>query len=296
MLLTSIFRTRSLLSYIYQGLAFGTLALIFYTVADLLVKYPAAKMGNRAASIITLGVSNVPIVIALVLTANGAHFSYMMVVLSAISGICLGGGTLMVLKSLESQQVTNTMALIELGLVLTVVYGIFVLHESERVLGYVGVVGIFVGSLLVSTKGLTINTKLIPAMVGNIIWGGQFIAIYYAINYTNNILLPALISSVTAVVTIELYAVLSGGHHFAFRSGMRRPLYVGIISGAFLGLGLIAVMFITEFHVLPTGMSLMAVEPVLITILGVVFYRDSITKVQALGILLATLGAIVLAG
>ncbi|MEM4109607.1 MAG: hypothetical protein QXQ65_06395 [Conexivisphaerales archaeon] len=281
-------------SYIYQGLTFGTFALIFYTVSDLLVKYPAAKMGNRAASIITIGVSNIPIVIALALTANSVHFTYMVVPLSAISGICLGGGTLMVLKSLESQQVTNTMALIELGLVLTVIYGILVLHEPERILGYAGVASIFAGSLLVSTKGLSINTKLIPAMVGNIIWGGQFLAIYYAISYTDNILLPALISSLTAVVTIELYALLFGGHHFHYKPGMRKSLYVGIISGAFLGLGLIAVMFIMKFHVLPTGMSLIAIEPVFITLLGVVFYKDSISRVQALGVVLATLGAILL--
>lgn len=285
-----------MLSYIYLGLAFGSFALIFYTVADLLVKYPAAIMGNRTTSIITLGASNVPIIIALALTAGHIQFSYEMVLLSAISGICLGGGTLMVLKSLESQQVTNTMALIELGLVLTVIFGILVLHESEPILSYVGVAGIFVGSLLVSTKGLTINTKLIPAMVGNIIWGGQFIAIYYAINYTDNILLPALISSLVAAATIELYILLLGGHHFRPQPGRRRPLYVGAVSGAFLGLGLIAVMFIMKSRVLPTGMSLMAIEPVFITAFGAIFYRDSISRTQAMGILLATLGAVLLAG
>ena len=66
------------------------------------------------------------------------------------------------------------------------------------------------------------------------------------------------------------------------------------LAGIALGLGLAGALYIILNHTMTLGLSIVAAEPVFVTLFGKIIYKDKINKLQAVGIAVAMAGILML--
>src|SRR5208283_4411978 len=103
----------------------------------------------------------------------------------------LAAGYYFIYRSLETEQVSNTMVLFEISPVIIVLIGIFVLSERLTFLEGMGMLAVFFGALFVTTNvRVRFNRKLLPAIFGNLSWGISTLLILYAVRSYGGVALP----------------------------------------------------------------------------------------------------------
>jgi len=261
----------------------GILTLALYTGGDLLIKRPSEKAGSVPVSLIVSASSWASLVILSFFT--NLHISEMALFFSALTGILMGTGTLLVLKSLESEQVSDTMSMVAISYAIPVIFGAIVLHETLPYDSWAGIALIFSGSAIIAFKEMKFNMALLPAVTGNVILGLQFIAFNYALQFSTNFLVIAATGSAVALLIVFSYAHLKSETVIERLYGLE-----AMIAGILMGLGLAGALYLILNHTVTLGLSIVAAEPALITLFGKIIYKDKINMLQMAGITIAMAG------
>ncbi len=267
----------------YNAFLAGLAALAFYSVADIVLKVSSSRSGGIQTSFIA-SVSGTALLIILSLFYT-TTLNFRSILLSVVTGIFMGSGTMMVLRSLETEQVSDTMAFVAISYAIPVIFGVVFLKEHVGPVEWAGIVLIFAGSAAVSLKDMKLNTFLLPAIVGNVVWGLQFITFSMAIQSAGFVPVAAL-SSAVSIIPIAAYLLLTEG--FKFRASAQAAF-----AGVLLALGLLGALVVLESGATALGMSIIAAEPALVTLLGFIIFKERINGMQVLGVVMATIGIVV---
>ncbi len=266
--------------------ALGILTLLLYTAGDILIKRPSERIGFLTTSLIA-SFSSALTVFLLIIVANEPLVPFELLS-AAEAGAFMGAGTLLVLKTLEIEQVSDTMAFVAISYAVPVIFGAAVLKEMMSTLQLFGALLTFSGSFAVAFKNIKFNWSLVPAMLGNVFWGLQFVAFSYAVSQ-GYVLAPALVASLVSLATVAAYGLAS--------RGLKKPdssAALALLAGAVLGLGLISALYMISMKSMSLGFTVVAAEPALVTLLGWLVYKDKINLVQVAGIFIASIGILLL--
>ncbi len=273
---------------ISTAIAAGILTLALYTSGDLIIKRPSEKAGSVPVSLIV----SMSSAVFLALLSLFYPFSFpppVSLVYSIIAGVTMGLGTLFVLKSLESEQVSDTMSMVAISYIIPVIFGVLVLREFVPEISWAGIALIFLGSAIIAFKEMKFNRALLPAILGNVFWGFQFIAFNFALKYYGDFLMVAAFGSAVSVLIVLLYA-------YARSSFRIRALYASesAIAGIILAFSLAGALYLVLNRTMAIGLSIVAAEPALVTLFGKLIYRDRVNAAQIAGMLMAVFGILLL--
>ncbi len=146
------------------AVAFGSM--LSFAASDVVAKRVSSKFGSRHADALMLA-SNLIVMPAADAFLDISKATLFSILFSAASGISYAIAHFLIYKSLETQQVSSTISLVGIKYVLLTLFGISALGEAVSYLAVVGLVGVFIGSFLVtSSRGLRISRHYVPAIMG----------------------------------------------------------------------------------------------------------------------------------
>lgn len=272
-------------------------AMLLLSFSDVFSK-PVADVFGAYVSSLYLGVALVPAIIYLVLSPP-AQITPLLVTLAIGGGASLALGYVFVLKSLETEQATNTWGLINLGYLSIILFGVLVLGEHVTVLQAIAITAILTGAIMVTiNRGMKFNRQLLPAIIGNLLWVGFNILIIYNIStYTSS---PSAIISIlfaSGFLILLLYGLFSRKATTTKTLTMpknRRPFVLFIVSGLMLGAGQVAFVLVILQHFVALGGAVLAIEPIVVLVLGYALYKERITAFQGVGLLVTVVGAVMI--
>ena len=271
--------------------------MLLLSFSDIFSKPVADRFGAFVGSLY-LGVALVPAIVYLVLSPP-TQVTPLLVTLAIGAGATLALGYLFVLKSLETEQATNTWGLINLGYISIILFGVLALGERVTGLQAVAITVILIGAMMVTiNKGMKFNRHLLPALIGNLFWVGFNILIIYSINaYTSSPSAIIFIVFASGFLVLMLYGMVSQKIKIARKLTMRKngkPFALFLASGLLLGAGQIAFALVILQHFVALGGAVLAMEPMVVLILGYAMYKERITAFQGAGILITVAGAAIL--
>ncbi len=272
-------------------------AMLLLSFSDVFSK-PVADVFGAYVSSLYLGVALVPAIIYLVLSPP-AQITPLLVTLAIGGGASLALGYVFVLKSLETEQATNTWGLINLGYLSIILFGVLVLGEHVTLLQAIAITAILTGAIMVTiNRGMKFNRQLLPAIIGNLFWVGFNILIIYNIStYTSS---PSAIISIlfaSGFLILLLYGLFSRKATTTKTLTMpknRRPFALFIVSGLMLGAGQVAFVLVILQHFVALGGAVLAIEPIVVLVLGYALYKERITAFQGVGLLVTVVGAVMI--
>ena len=272
-------------------------AMLLLSFSDVFSK-PVADVFGAYVSSLYLGVALVPAIIYLVLSPP-AQITPLLVTLAIGGGVSLALGYVFVLKSLETEQATNTWGLINLGYLSIILFGVLVLGEHVTLLQAIAIAAILTGAIMVTiNRGMKFNRQLLPAIIGNLFWVGFNILIIYNIStYTSS---PSAIISIlfaSGFLILLLYGLFSRKATTTKTLTMpknRRPFALFIVSGLMLGAGQVAFVLVILQHFVALGGAVLAIEPIVVLVLGYALYKERITAFQGVGLLVTVVGAVMI--
>jgi len=281
-------------------LNYGIIAALFgmlvYALGDTLSKRITMKLGHHESALLIVGASLIPLFLSfLVIQPNVIDTS--LVIVSVISGIFLALGFLLVYKTLETEQVANTMVLLNIEFIVVVLFGIFALSEALPPLEMAALVTIFIGAFLVSlSKSMKFNRKMIPAVIGNVFWGLSFVVVAPYV-YTDHSASTAFffVARLSAFIGLLIYLLVLArvrkASLFAHNVNKKEYLLTGF-TGILDGLGQGSLVFLVIYNVAALGGAILAIEPAVVAMLGFLLYKERLTHLQFAGMLIALLGGV----
>jgi drug/metabolite transporter (DMT)-like permease len=280
------------------GIAAALVATSAYVVGDTASKYVSEFFGNRTASIAIMGVGILPAFIALLIFGAGSMLNAYQIGLIALSAFFLAAGYLLVYKSLETEQISNTLILFESVPVVLVLFGFFALSESITVIQSVSMLAIFFGALCVTTNvKQRFNKKLFPAIIGMILWAFYAIPITYAIKGSGEFILPILAVKIFSFVMVAAYLLLTRPRSKASKAPKRisgKAVLITLGSGLFDGIGMLVFGYVFLGNAIALAGAINSMGPAFEMFLGRMFYKDRWTKLQFAGLVVMVVGAIAL--
>ncbi len=266
---------------------FAVLSLILFTAGDAWLKVPSEKQGALITTLFITLFSSL-ILFAVSVFWKGSFGIYALGY-SALSGLLMGTGLLLVLISLKKEQMSDTMSLIPVSYLVPVLWGTFVLHERINVYETIGTILIFAGTFFIMFKTLKLNFGLIPALMGNIFWGLQLIVFNYAVSNTSNYPLVGAFGNFISFLLMTVFLILKRSFNF-------KRKYVGhsLIIAALQSFALLSALIIEALNSMAIGFSVIAAEPALLTIIGYFVFEDRINAIQLLGVISMFVGLFIL--
>jgi drug/metabolite transporter (DMT)-like permease len=285
------------------GVIGALLSVLMYITYNIFVKKFARATGNYNAAMMIMVASVVPMLGAAYIFGFGS-MSIEALTLSIFAGIFLFLGFELYYRALHTEQLTNSAGVNEVGSALMIVFGVLILNESIPALGYVGIILMFLGSYLIATKKrFVINKRLIPAILASAFFGIFWMFNSYAISVSSNFVLPLLVSRAVgiliAVPYIHLFAKkkikLKGSKESTALFGLSALLLlIGLFAGIVDGLGDTIMAFITLHRYLAIGGAFGVLTIIGVTIIAYFVYKERLTKLEMLGLVLAIAGALIL--
>jgi len=266
----------------------GILTLALYTSGDIIIKRPSEKAGSAPVSLI-VSLSSAFILALLSLFYPFSSLSPFSLAYTIVAGITMGLGTILVLKSLESEQVSDTMSMVAISYIIPVLYGALALRESLSTISWAAISLIFLGSALIAFKEMKFNRALLPAIIGNIFWGFQFIAFNFALKYCSNFLFDGAVASAVSALIVLIYASATSGIRAKANYATESAL-----AGIILAFSLAGALYLVQNRSMAIGLSIVAAEPALVTLFGKLIYRDRLNAAQIAGVLMAVSGILLL--
>jgi drug/metabolite transporter (DMT)-like permease len=276
-------------------LSYALLAALMYAIplvlADSLSKRMVRKVGAYRLGTIMLAIGFIPAIIAAVIVGVDPISMYS-ASLAVITGFAISVGYVLFYKTMETEQISNSIALSELSAATFVIFGFVVFGESIGLIGAIGVITVFIGAGLVAiTEELKFNSKLIPATAAFIVWAAGFIVFAYSIKTSGTFAMPLIIVKLTALLSFAFVARFAG---FRKPSEKLRSHATGIITtGLFDGTGTAAFGLVTMLAAIGLTGVINAVTPVLAAIIGYRYYKERFTKLQLTGFIIMVAGALV---
>ncbi len=279
---------------VYYGLGLAIAATAIWAISNLLLKKVASSIGNVYLSLIILGAGIAPTAAAMLIFPS--QTSTIVVELAAVAGAFLAFGYLLFLKSLETEQASDTFATTMLQSVLIALFGVFALGETFTTSDVLGSVLIIAGILLVSMAvGFRPNKRLVPALFGNVSWAFFWIIAAYSAAVYGNAFPLLTYSRVIATLVVLLFLFIAPAKQ-AERTASRNStiIVLGISAGILAGIGNVAFDLLAKAQFLAVGSMVTALSPIVVVILAHFALKEHFAKKQALGIAIATIGAIVM--
>jgi drug/metabolite transporter (DMT)-like permease len=225
----------------------------------------------------------------------------LLLLIALIAGLSLALGYVLVLKSLETEQTSNTWALINLAYISIVIFGVFGLGEAVTLPQVAAILIIFLGAGFVTiNRGFKFNKHLIPAIAGNLLWVVYNILMIYGISkYPTS---PSLIISaiwIIGFVSLLVYGIASSrtkSKQFKrlITLKLTLPLITFIGVGLVLGLGQILFVLVILQKFVAIGGAILAIEPIVIVIAAYLIYKDKMTTFQKAGVIITVIGGIII--
>ncbi len=279
-----------------NGLIVAFASMMFLSSDVVIAKHLTKRLGKFRYSVGILGIGVVPML--LYLAAVGLHgYGTEIVALSLIGGAFLGSGYALYYKALETQQVTNVSSLGEIQPALLLVFGIFILGEPVNAVEVAGIAAVFIGSFLVlRTHGIEINRQMVPVIIANVMWVVYWIFMNYAITLYGGNALPLLIARGLGFALVLVYSLatnsIEGSRTHPLQKGRLLVLIMLLASGVLDSFMNISFGFVVQAGLVAVGSAILASSPIVVAVLGRIFYRDRITRLQKIGLLAAVLGAV----
>ena len=285
--------------YFNLDIAAALMGTASYIVGDTSSKFVSEFFGNRTASITIMGVGILPALVALLVFGASGYPNAYQIGLVALSAFFLAAGYLLVYKSLETEQASNTLILFEITPVVLVLFGSFALSERITFMQSVSMFAIFIGALCVITNvKQRFNKKLFPAIIGMVLWGAYAIPITYAIRGYGGFILPILMVKVFSFAMVAAYLVLTRAHKGTVRKApiksSRKAVLAAITSGVFDGIGMLMFGYIFLGSVIVLAGAISSMGPAFEMLLSHIFYKDRWTKLQFAGLVVMIVGAVAL--
>ncbi|MCW6160182.1 MAG: DMT family transporter [Candidatus Micrarchaeales archaeon] len=282
------------------GIVIALLSLLTYSIADGLSKYPSRIIGHNRTAVIVLAAGTLASLSMFAVPQLIGTITPAVIALSVFAGFLEGAWFLWVFKSLETEQVGNTMALVDVPYAIIVLFGILVLIEPITSIEIVGVIGIFAGVALVMSKDhFKFNKRLIPALAGNIVLGFFYVAFISAVTLSGGIAIPATVAKLVAFAIILADTLLF--YKPRKHTGIYKPLNLkslpflaAILVGVLDAAGAIGVAAYSLLGIVVLGGAIVAIEPAIVMLFGFKFYKERFTTFQILGFVIIVAGAILL--
>jgi drug/metabolite transporter (DMT)-like permease len=278
-----------------------------WSVDGILIKKFVNTFGHiNSAFIITI--SNFLVSLLMIPFFKAGFFNIYTLILALGSGLLSGLGFLLFFSSLKSEQASNTFTLMELQVIILIIFGLLALSETLSSITIFGIFLILVGILAVSyTKELKLNTKLIPAMLANILWGFGWILFFYSYSYEGSILYTMILSFGASAILPLIYLVYLLGKQKAKIKNIKKRnnnknrenkikniiIVIGIIAGLLSGFGNVGFAILESINEVAIGSAISNLQPIFITIIAYFVYKERLTKLQTLGMLIAVSGALI---
>ncbi len=280
-----------------SGLAAAFIDTVIGSSDSSLGKYATARIGTYKYTIFVLGIGILPMLAYFVLFGNAGIVSLNAVMLSVVASVFLGLGFILYYDALRTEQITHAAALGEVQPVILLLFGVFVLGEVITLLETGGAVIIFAGAFLViTTDRLKVNWKLFPVILANISWSLYWILLTYAISAYGGEGFPVLLARACAFAMILAFALSRN----KIGKGIKKPMSAYhksvlwsfvIIAGIIDGIYNLLFGFIIHVNIVAIAAALLAAGPLITLILGRIFFGDRLSSRQAMGFVLAVVGA-----
>lgn len=257
----------------------------------------ASAGGTHFTSTIMLAASWIPIApLALVSPLQIGPIGMLMGVLS---GFATALGNLAFYRALETQQASNTYGTTVVQSILIGAFGFLLLGSSLSALDVLGSLVGVVGVLMVGADvRRSYNRMLLPAILGNALWAVGWGLAGYGIKYYGSA--PDVLNVTRAAGLALLIAVYGGS---AFRARLRGAaarkrrtvIFAGVIAGVLSGAGSITLAYLADTTYFALGGVLTSFVPALVAVLAFLIYKDRLSRLQGAGIIVATVGALMIA-
>ena len=273
-------------------IALGSTLLI--ATSDTLIKKLAAKLGSYLTATVPLAVAIIPLLtVAVVIPPVSIAPVYLL--FTVLGGLIYALALILILKSLETEQASNTWALSNITLVPIILLGALVLAEPLNTIEIVGILAVIFGSTLITVTGdLKFNKKLFPAIAGNLLYAIYFLLITYSISqapgaYT---MIFPLAYAVALVALLAYGASASRLIPSLRRFGKARILPLTVLVGLLSGLSYVLWLFVVVLKTVALGGAIQVFEPAIVVVFAYFVYKERLTALQMAGIVIALGGAL----
>ncbi len=277
--------------------AFG--AMLSFAASDFMAKKSSSRLGSKRATLMLFVSSLLTLIV-------GAGFfglskiNYTMMAFSIAAGLVYVVAYFLMYKSLETEQVANTISLAGIEYALITVLGIVVLRESVTGTEVVSFFAVFIGAFLATTtKKLRFNKSYAPAALGMALFAVTYMLLVFATQSSGGVFAPLIVrqSISLAAILVWLRVLPEKGKRFKnVRLGkVGYPmLVVAALVGVFNGTGSLFLLLLTQFSFVAVGSAIVATEAAVIVFLGYLIYRERFERHQVIGFVLLVLGTIAL--
>lgn len=278
-------------------LELALLAAVIYSLSGLIEKRVVDKIRDARAALFVVGFGILPI-LAFYLVYFNALSTYALL-LAVISGIFFMGGFFLYFDSLEKEQVSKTYSVGVVQPLLIIIFSIAVLGEHitlpEAIAGAVMIFGL--GFLNTERKGLRIDRKMTPAILGNVSWAIYWMFLSSSIASSGQVAAPMIISRIVGFIAILLvFGALRNRRSERVRKGsMKHIALLGAAAGILDGTGNGIWGAIVALHGLAVASLAQILSPFIVITIAYFVYRDRLSKIQMIGLLIALAGAVLLA-
>lgn len=276
-------------------LDYAIAAALMYTIpfvfADAFSKRVIRKIGAYRTGVIVLAAGFLTVIAASTLVPIGTYSIYS-IVLAIISGIIVGAGYLLFYKSMETEQISNAIALSEVGSIMFVAFGFIVLNESITAVGIIGALIVFIGAIFIATtEERNLNRKLLPAIASYVLWSVAFIIFSYSIKASTSFVMPLLVAKITMLAAFSIAGLLVSYKKArkASFNDIKEAAAIGLLEGT----GTIGFSLAVVLSAIGLAGIINALSPVIGGFVGYTMYKERFTKLQAYGFAAMIIGALI---
>ena len=282
------------------------LAVLLWVTVDSLSKIFIKRLGRQRSIVSIVAIGIIPAIIAVVIIGLPSMNVYGFIELlaaSAAAGVALFAGFVAVYKSIGKAGIANSYILVELQPPILIIFGLLALSEHLNSIQLASIALIFIGIIFVTTtKGLKLNRKLLPSVIGNVFWALYWIAAVTAMTYLKEYALLLLFIRIFAALFALVYYIISRPPSLYHGELLNRtknivPAYLImliVIAGLADGTANILFSFVSFNHKLAVASAILTMEPIIVWLIGIKFYKEKVSHFQKIGFIIATAGYILL--
>lgn len=289
--------------------ALGSMLLI--AVDGVIAKYMLRRFSMNAYVPMVLAIGLLPMLAAQYL--YGGSYNLVLYLKYIIPGsIFLAAGYILYYKALSQAEVSKVTIFSNIQPLIIFIFGLFFLNEGISAIPLLGGMLIFIGSTLgIYEKGIKIDRRLVPAVFANVSWGIYWIFMAGSVNQSNYVL-PLLVARAIAsvIVTIFYLSIKSPAHQKTTaprpnsKSAVHKALAItvlpltmlAVLIGSFVDSGInltFSLAISLSFAVL--GSAIIAFAPMITAVIGRIAFKDELKPYQILGLVMAVIGAALVA-
>ena len=288
---------------ILLGTTAAILAMVLWTISGTINKKVATGLGTHVSAFLYVLVSLIPVLIATMIIGIYS-ISPFGIETAVVAGVFLAVGFIFGFKALSTENLSSVSALQEIMPALLLLFGLFILGERINQVQSAGIIIIALGTLMtIITEKLEINTRMIPAILAVVSWAIYWMIISYSVISAKTFALPILISRVISLPVTLIY-LLSDRDAVSSLASLPSRIRTNRTAAVLLILVSIAsfadasgdtIFGITSgSSVLAIGAALVALQPMVVSFLAFVIYKDKLTKLQLIGLIVMLVGALIL--